>query len=204
VNDPLARSTIRAAQPHFVAASVELESTFGLRRKESVMSFPHEGVVPIDEAQFYTGGKEDISHVFRVMGAKGKRPRELPIETAEQWAAIRRAQALVAPGQPLGRPGKSLKTNLAWMDHVLAKIGITKKKLGVTGHGLRHQRFNDDYERITGEPSAVRGGKPVDREVDAAARDKIAEIAGHGRRQIVSAYCGTWVRGRTVGAPIYA
>ncbi len=76
------------------------------------------------------------------------------------------------------------------MDRVLAKIGITKKNLGVTGHGLRHQGLNDQYEKITGEPSAVRGGKPVDREFDAAARDHIAEIAGHGRRQIVSAYLG--------------
>jgi integrase len=180
----------------FVAASIELEWVFGLRRRESVMSFPHEGVVPIDEARFYTGNREGISHVFNVVGAKGKRPRQLPIETDEQWAAIHRAQALVAPGQPLGRPGKLLEANLSWMDHVLAKIGITKKKLGVTGHGLRHQKFNDDHERITGEPSPVRGGKPVDPEVDKAARDYIAEIAGHGRRQIVSAYCGSR-RGRT-------
>ena len=164
------------------------------------MSFPHEGVVRIDEARFYTGNKEGISHVFDVVGAKGKRPRQLPVETDEQWAAIRRARALVAPGEPLGRPGKSLQANLSWMDRVLAKIGITKKKLGVTAHGLRHQKFNDDHERITGEPSPVRGGQPVAREVDKAARDYIAEIAGHGRRQIVSTYCGVRTRDRASGA----
>ena len=180
----------------FVAASVELEWVFGLRRRESVMSFPHEGVVPIAEARFSAGNKEGVSYVFDVVGAKGKRPRQVPIETDEQWAAIRRAQALVAPDQPLGRPGKSLKTNLSWMDRVLARIGITKKKLGVTAHGLRHQRFNDDFERITGEPSPVRGGKVVDLETDRASRDYIAEVAGHVRRQIVSAYCGSQVRNR--------
>lgn len=180
----------------YVAASIVLEDAFYLRRRESMMSFPHEGVVPIYEARFSTGSKEGVKHAFSVRGAKGNRPRQMPIETDEQWAAIRCAQALVPLGQPVGRPGKSLKANLAWMDHVLAEIGITKKKLGVTGHGLRHQGLNDQYERITGKPSPVRGGKPVDREIDAAARDHIAEIAGHGRRQIVSAYCGKRVRGR--------
>jgi hypothetical protein len=85
------------------------------------------------------------------------------------------------------------------MDRVLATIGITKKKSGVTGHGLRHQRFNDKYEEVTGEPSAVRGGKRVDPEIDRAARDHIAQIAGHGRRQIVSAYCGGQPAGRAPG-----
>src|SRR5262249_43615405 len=75
----------------FVAVSVEFEWVFGLRRRESVMSFPHEGVVPIDDAQLYTGNKDGISHVFDVVGAKGKRPRQLAIETDEQWAATRRA-----------------------------------------------------------------------------------------------------------------
>jgi integrase len=175
----------------YVAASIGLMAAFGLRRRESVMSFPHEGVVPIERARFYADRPEGVTHVFSVKGAKGGRPREVPITTEAQWAALRRAQALVAPGQPMGRPGKSLKTNLGWMDHVLAELGITRKRRGVTAHGLRHQRFNDEYERITGEPAPVRGGKPVDRALDRQARECIAEVAGHGRRQVVSAYCGS-------------
>jgi len=64
------------------------------------------GVVPIDEARFYTLSREGISHGFTMRGAKSGRPRQLHIETEEQWAAIRRAQAFVPAGQPLGRPGK--------------------------------------------------------------------------------------------------
>jgi integrase len=180
----------------YVAASIALMAAFGLRRKESVMSLPHEGVVPIEQAQLYDDRPAGVTHVFSVTGAKNGRPREVPITTEEQWAALRRAQCLVAPGQPMGRPGKELKTNLGWMDHVLAGIGITRKKLGVTAHGLRHQRFNDIFERITREPSPVRGGKPVDRALDEAARENIAEIAGHGPTQVVSAYCGSPLRGR--------
>ncbi len=33
--------------------------------------------------------------------------------------------------------------------------------------------------------------KPVDRALDRQARERIAEVAGHGRRQVVSAYCGS-------------
>lgn len=178
----------------YVAASIALEAAFGLRRKESVMIHPHEGVVPIEQAPSYIDRPEGVTHVFLVVGAKGGRPRAVPITTEEQWAALRRAQALVAPGQPLGRPGKSLQANLSWMDRVLRRIGITAKESGVTGHGLRHQRCNDEYERITGEPSPVRGGKAVDRDLDKRAREHIAEIAGHGRTQPVSAYCGSPVR----------
>jgi len=45
----------------------------------------------------------------------------VPLTTEEQWAALRHAQALVAPGQPLGRPGKSLKANPSWLDRERAK-----------------------------------------------------------------------------------
>lgn len=179
----------------YVAASIALMAAFGLRRRESLMCFPHEGVVPIEQAMFYAGSLEGVTHVFRIKGAKSGRPREIPITTLEQWAALRCAQALVATGQPIARPGKSLKMNLSWMDHVLAEIGITRKQSGVTAHGLRHQRFNDDYELMTGEPSPVRGGNRVDSKIDEAARRHIAEIAGHGRTQIVAAYLGKRRRG---------
>ena len=193
-----AGAVIATAEKHcpYVAASLALIEAFGLRVKESVMSRPHEGVTPIEQANFYTERPEGVTHVLRVSGTKGGRPRELPIATEAQWAALRRAQVLVEPGQPMGRPGKTLKTNLQWMYRVLTKIGITRKQLGVTAHGLRHQKFNDEYERVTGKASPVRGGRPVDRELDMAAREHIAQIGGHGRIQIVSAYCGTSLRKR--------
>jgi site-specific recombinase XerC len=174
-----------------VATSLLQMDAHGLRLRESVEMHPHEDVVPIAEAEFYEERPEGVTHVLRVRGAKGGRPREIPIASERQWAAVRRAQALVAPGEHLGRPGKSLKTNLRWMYAVLTKLGITRKQLGVTSHGLRHQALGDEYERITGEPAPVRGGERVDRRLDQAARRHIAKIAGHYRTQIVSSYCGS-------------
>jgi hypothetical protein len=44
---------------------------------------------------------------------------------------------------------------------------------------------------MTGELPPVAGGAIVDRELDAQARQCIAERLGHGRRQIVNAYLGS-------------
>ena len=186
------QAIIEAAAKHcvYVAASSALMDAFGLRVKESVMTHPHEDVVPIEPDEFDDAWPPGVTHALDVRGAKGDRPRRIPIETEKQWAALRRAQALVAPGQPMGRPGRTLKANLEHVYRVLGKIGITRKKLGVTAHGLRHQRCNDEFEIVTGEPSPVRGGRPIDAELERAARDKIATMAGHVRRQIVASYLG--------------
>ena len=56
-------------------------------------------------------------------------------------------------------PGnKSLKQWENRYNYVLRKFGVTKKALGVTSHGLRHESANLMYEKITGEKSSVRGG----------------------------------------------
>lgn len=168
------QAIIDAAAKHclYVAASLALMDAFGLRVKESVMTHPHEDVGPIEPDEFDDERPPRVTHTLAVRGAKGDRPRKIPIETEKQWAALRRAQALAAPGQPMGRPGRMLKANLERLHRVLRKIGTTGRKLGVTAHGLRHQRCNDEFENVTGEPSPVRGGGPIDAELERAARDE--------------------------------
>jgi len=74
--------------------------------------------------------------------------------------------------------------------YVCEKFGITKAKLGITIHGLRHQYAAERYEKFAGTPAPVRGGAPVAREVDRAARLQVADELGHSRENVTGAYLG--------------
>ncbi len=59
-------------------------------------------------------------------------------------------------------------------------------------HDLRVAYACERYEALTGTPAPVVAGERVaDRESDRAARVIIARELGHGRVEIVAAYCGT-------------
>ena len=61
-------------------------------------------------------------------------------------------------------------------------------------HGHRHQYAQTRYHELTGWPAparrAARDLTPSQREVDREARLTISQELGHGRKQIVSVYCG--------------
>ena len=70
---------------------------------------------------------------------------------------------------------------------------ITKRDLGVTAHGLRHEHLNELYERVTGVPSPVRSGSvthDLDRLTHDIARARVSQEAGHSRLGISDAYIG--------------
>jgi integrase len=96
----------------------------------------------------------------------------------------------VQAGEHLSRPGLSLKANGYHFYDVLKAAGVTRSASGVTAHGLRHQGANDRYEELAGTASPVRGGEPVDRQVDQAARTKVALVLGHSRELITRTYLG--------------
>ena len=177
----------------YVAVQLEFERCFGLRAKEARCLRPHEAAVPRDAARPRdVSPSSSATHYLRLTtGTKGGRPRDVPIETGEQWDLLRRAQRLVGPGQHLGRPGFSLAANTSHYYRVLAKVGITKKTTGVTGHGLRHEFANDGYHKLSGVDSPARGGAAPDRPLDREARLAVSRLLGHNRPQITSCYLGS-------------
>jgi integrase len=160
---------------------------YGIRVKEAIMIQPH---------------LADLGdRLLLEPGTKGGRPRYVPIDTPEKRAALDEAKRLVRiRSAHLGRPGKSLKQNMDRFRTVMKKFGITGAALGVTPHGLRHEFGNDLYEALTGEPSPVRSGEPIDRDADRAARLVVAERLGHGRRNVTRAYLGGVLKPKP-GAP---
>jgi len=86
----------------------------------------------------------------------------------------------------------SLKQSLKRFDNVMQKAGVTRKQLGVTAHGLRHQFAQEFHVELTDVRAPVRGGDVcADPETLKAALLEIARQLGHNRAQIVNAYCGS-------------
>jgi integrase len=175
----------RLAERHpRIAAALSLQREFGLRVRESLMIRPHLA----DQGTFISVNR----------GTKGGRDRVVRIETPEQRAALDRAKALTQGTQSLGQGGRYGMTYAQVRReyyHVLAREGITRAG-GITSHGLRHEYANEQFERLAGMPSPVRGGDPaaIERDQLEVARMTIAEDLGHSRESVTTAYLGSFRR----------
>ena len=74
----------------------------------------------------------------------------------------------------------------------MQKAGITRKQLGVTAHGLRHQFAQEFHVELTDVQAPVRGGDVcADPETLKAALLEIARQLGHDRARLLNAYVGS-------------
>ena len=78
----------------------------------------------------------------------------------------------------------SLKQSLKRFDNVMQKAGVTKKQLGVTAHGLRHQFAQEFHVELTDILSGYGAARPspIQRRFEAALLE-IARQLGHNRRK---------------------
>ena len=182
---------ISALDP-WVGLQVELCAQFGMRGKEARHFRPHSAVIPREAATPRDADAfPDCDTFVRVChGAKGGRPRDVPVVTESQRALLVRVRAAVAPGMYVGRPGSTSLQAQSRFYYVIRKCGISKKVLGVVAHGLRHQRVNDGYETDAGGPSPVRGAQTRPPR-DETARQRAARVLGHNRLSVTSAYLGS-------------
>ena len=189
--------TVAAIDPR-VAAQLALLLAFGLRRKEAVMFMPHIAVVPAESVPISQHASDRYAVFLRVQrGTKGGRLRFVAIRNDDQRSALDLALQFAAHSSShLGHPGLSLKRWLKRFDNVMRKAGVTKKQLGVTAHGLRHQFAQEFHVELADVQPPVRGGDPcADPATLNAALLEIARQLGHNRPAITSAYLGSTVRG---------
>ena len=163
-----------------VGLMVRLMKAFGLRKKEAVMFRPW---------------KADLGLAIRVRdGTKGGRERVVPIETDEQRDVLALAKDRAPRANDhIGFPDLDLEQALRRVNYVFEKFGLTKRGLGVTAHGLRHEHLNNLYEAITGVPSPVRSSSvtaTIDGHLHDVARARVSQEAGHNRLNISNAYIG--------------
>lgn len=160
-----------------VALCLELQSAFGMRVRESIQLRPHIA--------------DRGTYLALTVGTKGGRDRVLPIDTPRKRELIDRAKTFAA--SKLASVSDPAMTLVQVKNHYYAVVrgcGI-KRSEGITSHGLRHGMANDRYEEEAGVPSPVRGGGPVDRATDRAARLILAEELGHSRESVTTHYLGS-------------
>ena len=170
----------------YVGMQMHLMRVFGLRREEAVMFKPH---------------RADYGIYIKVRdGTKGGRERNISITNDEQRKVLDAAKEQVKKVDGhVGHPDRTLKQALRRFNYVLERVGATRRGLGITSHGLRHQRLNDLYEEVAGTPSPVRRQQREDSDslpqpdpmLHDLARARVSEEGGHTRLSISNAYIGS-------------
>lgn len=127
-------------------------------------------------------------------GTKGGRPREVPIETKigilEEAATL--SNGLTGSTVPADR---TLRQWRDWYYYVLEKHGITRRGMGITSHGLRHEYLQTLYKDTTGVPAAIKGADArPDPKLHEEAMRRVVEAAGHSRVTKANAYLSTFAK----------
>lgn len=99
----------------------------------------------------------------------------------------------------MGYPGLSMEKSRQKYYNTLQAVGLTRSKLGVVSHGLRHEYAATLFEQITGHRPPVEGQEPSEwflknRELVDHAFIMVSEALGHWRKDIASAYLGSVAR----------
>lgn len=163
------------------AAQLALIIAFGLRSMEAWLFRPHLALCSDGAVQV-------------LWGTKGGRPRVLPIEITQAHRAVlvwaqrfsqTRSESMIPRGWTVQRWRRRYY-------RLCARLGLTRRQLGITPHAFRHGMLLDLYEWITQVPAAVRGGTLAqsDPTADRAARALVSAVAGHAEVHITSAYLG--------------
>lgn len=164
-------------------AQLRIIKAFGLRREEAICLQPIRAMKLGEHRQA----------IFVEKGTKNGLKRYVSLDNDEKRAALEFACQLAKVTEAhIGWEGLTLKQAVKRMANIMQKFGVTKKELGVTLHGLRHERLHEIHEEITGEPCAIRGGKPenIDPDLELKARHIMTTEAGHARICITTAYSG--------------
>jgi integrase len=189
----------------FVGMQLWMQWQFSLRMQEAIYLRP---------------GKNDLGHELAVNeGTKGGRPRRVPITTPEQRAALNAAKAL-ADRHPSGKitvPRKTLAQDKSHFYYVCSRIGLTRKGIGATAHGFRHDGLQAEFKARTGVDAPVKasaqsnamsgennpndktGGKTIAHISKAKleqAQYAVSHLAGHNRKDAAGAYLGSISKAR--------
>ncbi len=160
----------------YTQLSLKLQAAFGLRLEESIKIRPD-----------WADRGDQLS--LKDSWTKGGRAREIPIRNAHQRSVLEEAKQFAGKGS-LIPADKSYKEQMNRFKAQCQAAGIFHV------HGHRHHYAQERYRELTGWLCPAQGG-PKSKEpsldqkgLDHKARLIISNELGHGRRNIVSVYCG--------------
>lgn len=168
---------------------LRMSLAFGLRRMEVVQLRPW---------------KSDHGEKLAIYHAKNGRPRDVYIDTDQQRKVLDQVKASIPKAGHLGWPNTTrgtkatLEYSIGRYNKLMAKIGITRDEVGVTGHGLRAQ-FAENAALIANliPPTLGGTGGQMSKEDLNVKREQVSELLGHSRASITGAYYGSFGRNAT-------
>lgn len=167
---------------------IRMMLAFGLRRKEVTHNKPWKADRG-DKLVIYLGE------------AKGGRPRDIHFDNAEQRHVLDFVKSKIKKNEHLGwetdTRGKkaSFKYCIRRYNASMEKIGITKLKDGVTGHGLRAQYAENAALIAHMIPPTLGGtGGQMPRDDLNVIRSQVSENLGHSGTRITVSYYGSFGR----------
>lgn len=181
-----------AAIDPLVGFMLEAMHAFGLRPNEAIHLRP---------ARDY-----DVASgvLYITRGTKGGKQRKFVWSSRPEFRAFQEATIVkaiqVATKHPKGYlcdPNRDIAQMHGRLRYVLDKVGVTKAKLGITSHGLRHQFANDLFTELSGLPAPVLGLLPASAYQGANAKKVkeayliVSQCLGHERTSITGAYVGS-------------
>jgi site-specific recombinase XerD len=193
-HDPIAIiEQIRLAGYVVEACNLEMMYAWGLRFAEAIGIQPHES-----ERETHGAG---LAITRNTKGGKHRVVYYLKNDTdfaTYQREVLERAKALAKkhPKKILALPGLKLSQMKSRLNWVMRKFGLTKKALGITAHGLRHQFACDLFRDVCGMPAPVLGLLPASeyRRKAALVDEAMLEVSkqlGHERKDIANRYTGS-------------
>ncbi len=177
---------VQAHDPN-VGICLALQQAFGLRVREAWLLRVRESLV------------RSRTMLRIIHGTKNNLSREYPITEAWQIELLEKAAAMANTATGSQIPARYDLEE--WKNHFyhICRCHRIRRKNGITTHGLRHEVANNDYEELAGFPSPVREGeKPLhyDKLKDHLARLEVSKRLGHRRKQVSSAYLGSFLKPR--------
>lgn len=158
---------------------------FGLRTSEVLQINPS-----LDDNGMYLNIRPGV--------AKGGRPRIIPIENTVQREVLNYVKSKIGANDFMGWEGLAskhdslLKKNKKRFLNYMQKIGITKKQMGVTAHGLRAE-YAENMALSLGMVPATLGGSSnqLNKGELNIIRKGVSERLGHSRLEVTASYYGS-------------
>lgn len=163
---------------------LRMSLAFGLRKKEDL------------KIKLW---RADKGHCLEIDGsvAKNGKFRSIPIDTTTDYGRWQRwildeAKKICKRYDALGWPGRTFKQNENRYYHFNRRLGITKIDLGVVGHGLRAEFFENQAMLRGLLPLCLGGARDqLDKPTIERINLEVSQLGGHDDTHTIGAYYGS-------------
>ena len=163
---------------------LSLARYFGLRVKEAIEFRP------------WLATALDDDHILVSHGTKGGKQRIVKVRSDLQRQILTDAKIVVG-GNINARirwPERTWRQAQAHFYYLMRRMGVTKKAMDVSPHGLRHAFLQEEYEAFSGVPAPVKSAAmlPENKAKHDRALLAVSLQAGHYRPGVTAGYCGSF------------